>query len=153
MMDKEPDQSDFRKEFISRYSHPIAIDTSYVNENTQQHVIFRHDCNFDSAITVPGKYYFDNHKEFVTHNFTSHITILSQGDTIVSKEITKATFDDLLFTELKSYAVLSFNEFEIKNDTVHISYSISIPATDVGIGLAINIGKNGNSTITTINGL
>jgi Domain of unknown function (DUF4738) len=144
---REPDQREFRKEFISQYSNRISIDTSYFIDNTQKRVILTHHCNFDNAITVPGKYYFDDHKEFVTHNFTSRVTILSGGDTIVSNQITKATFEGILYPELKSYAVLSFNSLKIKNDTVQIRYSISIPATDVGIGVSVNIDRNGNSTI------
>jgi len=40
-----------------------------------------------------------------------------------------------------------YPSFKLGNDSILIHYSISIPVTDVGIGVAIEFDKQGNYTI------
>ena len=101
----------------------------------------------DSSILVPAKYNFDTNKDFVTHNFISDLTMLSDKDTIFKKQITKSTFDNLIDNTLKKYATLLFPNFSIGNDSIKIEYTITIPATDVGKSVYIKFDKNGNYRI------
>ena len=101
----------------------------------------------DSGLIIPAKYSFDTHKDFVTHNFKSELILLLDKDTLFKKQITKGTFDKLLYSDLRDYATLLYPDFYIKNDSIEIHYSISIPVTDVGIGVTIKFDKKGNYTI------
>ncbi len=144
---EEMSEPDFRKEFIATYLKPISIDTSFINNGKNYRVLFRHFCTMDSGLRVPAKYNFDTKKDFVTHNFISKMVLFSNKDTLFKKQITKAMFDNLLDTSLKNYATLLYPNFYIKNDSIEIDYSISIPVTDIGVGVQIKFDKKGNYTI------
>ena len=87
------------------------------------------------------------HKDFVTHNFVSDLIVITNKDTILKKHITKATFKSLLDTTLNKYATLLYPTLDIKNDSIRIHYSISIPVTDLGIGANLEFDKKGNYVI------
>jgi len=144
------EEVDFRKEFISLYQKPILIDTSFVDQAKTYEVIFHHFSIMDNGLVVPAKYNFDTNKDFVTHNFASDLTVLADKDTIFKNHITKSTFNNLLDTlgtPLKKYATLLYPTLSIKNDSIQIHYSISIPVTDVGIGADIKFDKKGNYVV------
>jgi hypothetical protein len=143
----EEDQSDWRQELINEYSREILIDTTITATGKTYKVLLRHYCTWDSGIIVPAKYNFDTNKDFRTHNFQSELTLIENGDTAFKKIITKADFNPLLYTELKSYATLYHPVFEIQNDSIRVFYSISIPVTDVGIGAAIKLDSKGNFSL------
>jgi hypothetical protein len=138
---------DVRKEFIATYSTPIFVDTFFVDNGQQFEAIFHYFSTMDSGLIIPAKYNFDINKDFVTHNFISDLMLLSGKDTLFKKQITKSIFDKLLDSSLKKYATLMYPEFYIKNDSIEIHYSISIPVTDVGIGVNVKFAQNGNYTI------
>ena len=73
--------------------------------------------------------------------------VLKSGDTAFKKTITKKDFNSLLYTALKSYATLTDPTLKIKNDSIRLFFSVSIPVTDVGIGVAIQFDKKGNFTL------
>ena len=141
---------DFRKEFISLYQKPILIDTSFIDNGKKYKVIFHHFSTMDNELVVPAKYNFDTNKDFTTHNFASDLTVLADKDTVFKKHITKATFKsllDTLGTPLNKYATLLYPTLEINNDNIQIHYSISIPVTDVGVGVSIKFDKKGKYVI------
>ena len=140
-------QVDYRKEFIATYKKPVFIDTSFIANGKRFEILFHYFCTMDSGIIVPAKYNFDTNQEFATHNFISDLVVLSDKDTIFKKRITKKTFDTLLDNSLKKYAILLYPDISIKNDSIEIGYSISIPVTDVGIGVNIKFDKNGKYVI------
>ena len=147
---QKDEEVDFRKEFISLYQKPVLIDTSYIGGGKNYEVIFHHFSTMDNGLVVPAKYNFDTNKDFVTHNFVSDLTVLSDKDTLFKKHITKATFKsllDTLETPLSKYATLLYPYLEIRGDTILIHYSISIPVTDVGIGVDVKFNRNGNYVI------
>jgi len=144
----ENEQVDARKDLISEYSKPLIIDTSFRIGNKNYRILFRHYCLMDSSIRVPAKYNFDTNKDFVTHNFVSKLTLLYANDTLFHKEISKSMFNSFLDSNLKKYASLSFTDFNLIKDSIKIDYSISIPATDVGMGASISFSKNGNYRIS-----
>ena len=123
------------------------VDTFFIDSGKKFEVIFHYFSTIDSGLTVPAKYNFDTKKDFVTHNFISDLILLSDKDTLFKKQITKSTFDNLLDTSLKKYTTLLYPNFYIKNDSIEIHYSISIPVTDVGIGVNIKFDKKGNYVI------
>jgi hypothetical protein len=144
------EEVDFRKEFISLYQKPVLIDTSFVDQDKKYEVIFHHFSIMDNGLVVPDKYNFDTHKDFTTHNFVSDLAVLSDKDTVFKKQITKATFNsllDTLDTPLSKYATLLYPTLKLNNDSIQIHYSISIPVTDVGIGVNIKFDKKGNYVI------
>lgn len=143
-------QTDFRQEFISLYQKLEVVDTTFSDGGRTYRVIFHHFCTMDNGLVVPAKYNFDTNKDFVTHNFASDLMMLSDKDTVFKKHITKSTFSsllDTLDTPLKKYAALLYPTLSIKNDSVQIYYSISIPVTDVGIGIEIKFDNKGNYVI------
>ncbi len=138
---------DFRRDFISLYQKPVFIDTTFVDDDKTYEVIFHHFSKMDKGLVVPAKYNFDTNKDFVTHNFVSDLPVLLNKDTLFKKHITKSTFHNLLDTldiPLKRYATLLYPNLTIKKGCVEIHYSISIPVTDVGIGVDIRFDKKGN---------
>ena len=140
-------QVDAREDLIASYEKPVFIDTFFVDNGKRLEVLFHYWCTMDSGIIVPAKYNFDINRDFVTHNFTSDLVVLFDKDTLFEKPITKSTFDTLLESSLKKYATLLYPGFTIKNDSIEIHYSISIPVTDVGIGVNIKFDKNGKYVI------
>ena len=140
-------QVETREDLIASYEKPIFIDTFFVYNGKRFEVLFHYWCTMDSGIVVPAKYNFDTNKDFVTHNFISDLVTLSDKDTLFKKRITKSTFDTLLESSLKKDATLLYPTLTIKNDSIEIHYSISIPVTDVGIGVKIKFDKNGKYVI------
>lgn len=144
--DIKESQSDTRKEFIKLYSQPIFIDTFFVDNGKKYEILFHHFSTMDSLI-VPATYNFDTNKDFTSHNFISELILLSNKDTLFNKQITKSIFGKFLDSSLIKYAVLLYPNFYIVNDSIEIDYSITIPVTDVGIGVVIKFDKNGNYII------
>ena len=139
------DLKQVREDFISSYSKPIVIDTSFYWQDTLYNVIFRHFATMDSALTVPSKYNFDTSKDFLTHNFKSQLLIIKNADTLQYRDITKQTFKEYLTPELDCCSTLLFPNFYIKGDTIEINYSLTIPVTDVGIHVAVKFDTKGYS--------
>jgi hypothetical protein len=140
-------QVEAREDLIASYEKPIFIDTFFVDNGKKFEVFFHYWCTMDSSILVPAKYNFDTNKDFVTHNFISDLVVLSDKDTMFKKRITKSTFDTFLDNSLRKYATLFDPNFYIKNDSIQIDYSISIPVTDVGVGVNIKFDKKGKQVI------
>jgi hypothetical protein len=146
----DEEEIDFRKEFISLYQKPVLIDTFFFDNGKKYEVMFHHFSTMDNGLLVPAKYNFDTNKDFTTHNFVSDLTVLSDKDTVFKKHIIKAIFNsilDTLDTPLNKYATLLYPTLHLKNDSIQIHYSISIPVTDVGIGVNITFDKKGNYII------
>jgi hypothetical protein len=138
---------DSRKEFISSYSKPFKLDTT-VRLNGQVYKLnFRHFSNMDSAIRIPAKYNFDTNEDFVTHNFISEIILIKDTSVVLKKYITKDIFNSQLTPELKEFATLQFPSVVIDNDSIDISYSVSIPVTDIGISISLRMNEKGEYRI------
>ena len=142
------DLAQVRKDFINSYSNPMVIDTSFYMDDTLYKVKFTHYATMDSGLTVPSSYNFDTNKDFVTHNFKSKLLIIKDADTILTRDITKQTFKEYLRPELDSFATLLSPNFLIQGDTIKLSYSLTIPVTDVGISVDVEFDTKGNSNIS-----
>ena len=139
---ENPDLVQIRKEFISSYEKVVEFDTSYYNSGRKIEFRFRHYCKRDSSILIPARYNFDTNAPFRTHNFESWIQVISGSDTVLDQRVDKSYFSSYLDTSLKAYAVL-FPSLSFKDSLLDISYSISIPVTDVGIGLSLIVNEKG----------
>jgi hypothetical protein len=146
-LDTEENGLAYRQEYLSEYSRNFVIDTAFTVRETTYRIHFTHYCTWDSSLVVPAKYNFDTKVDFRTHNFQSDLIVLEGNDTAFKKTITKEDFNPLLYTALKKYATLSHPVLNIKNDSIQLFYSISIPVTDVGIGAAIQFDRRGNFTL------
>src|SRR4051812_25899661 len=112
---------DFRQEFLSLYQKPVHIDTSFVDNGKTYEVILHHFSTMDNGLVIPAEYNLDANKDFITHNFVSDLTVLSDKDTIFKKHITKATFKSLLDTldlPLSKYATLLYPNLYINKDSI-----------------------------------
>ncbi len=147
-----PDLKKLRQEYVETYNKPIEFEsTSKGKDGEKLKVLGKYYCLFDSAIVVPGKYnYDDTTKNFITHNFAEDIAIISNGDTILKKTITKRNFINDLPQYLRDYAVIfepKFEGYDRDSDDFDFSFSISIPLTDVGQLMNLSIKRNGQVNI------
>jgi len=127
------------QDYKMEYQKIIRIDTVVSYKNKKFEIKFDHHCLFDSLIKIPTKYVsYLGLREFITHNFESHLTVESNESTLLDTMINKKLFENLLFEELRKYGVLLYPNFSIKNDSMSVDYSISVPLTDVGIAASIN---------------
>ncbi|AXY74409.1 hypothetical protein D3H65_10665 [Paraflavitalea soli] len=143
---------DIIKKYTLMYDDPIYIDSSYIISKDTFKITMKHYCLRDSAITVPNKYV-EVYKlnNFVTHNFNTILTIKKNGVTVTEKNITKSDFENYLEENLRNYGVLLYPEVETMDSTVKINYSISIPLTDIGIGVSVMVDKYGNANFKSSN--
>jgi hypothetical protein len=136
---------EFYADYIKSYSTPFNIDTSFTIGNDTFNLTMQHRCLMDSAIIVPGSYYlkFYGFDSLLTHNFITSVRLSKNGNIILNRDITKEDFNKFMFENLNKYAVLRFPDFRLVSDSIFLSYSITIPLTDVGIGAHAKIDKDG----------
>lgn len=147
-----PDIKKLRQAYILNYYKPIEFESFHKGRNDEKIKVWgKYYCLFDSAIVVPGKYNLDDTtKSFTTHNFAEDIAVISNGDTIVKKTITKKVFASKLPQYLKDYAVIfepKFEGYDSDNDVFDFSFSVSIPLTDVGQLIILSLKRNGQIVI------
>ncbi|HVU58176.1 MAG TPA: hypothetical protein VHD83_24115 [Puia sp.] len=140
----EPSLAEIYNECIAEYDHTVDIDSVFKMDGDVMEVRLHHYCLKDSTIRLP-KVYLDIYKldSFVTHNFETQLQVRRNGAVILEKIVRKKDFEPLLYGYLKSYAVLYSPNVNINKDTVVLGYSISIPLTDVGIGVRMLVDKEG----------
>jgi hypothetical protein len=139
-----------RNKLLTSYNSKYSIDTTLILGFDTLNVSFRHHCLFDSAIHVPGEYYYSN-KGLVSHNFISELVLKQQDSIIHVITIRKEDFnvDGILTEELLSKGSLLFSTFRGVNDKgeIEVHYSITIPATDIGIGVSALVNKQGELNV------
>ena len=150
--DVTSDIGQLRREYILTYDKPIEFESVHRGKDFEDLKAYgKYYCLFDSAILVPGKYNLDDTtKSFKTHNFAEEVIIISNGDTILQRTITKRDFHDKLPEYLKNYAVLfepKFEGYSSSTDVFDFSFSISIPLTDVGLPMLLSLKRNGQINV------
>ena len=142
----EPTYQDMQKEYTLMYNKEIDIDTSLQVKGQIFNLRFKHYCLFDTLV-IPSKYsWAESPKDFYTHNFASKLLVTEGNDTLVNTIIKKDMFNQLLDESLIKYGVLSnpnFRGYNQTKDVIQFQYSISVPLTDVGKGVLLDIGLNG----------
>jgi hypothetical protein len=142
---------DIFDDYIGKYNKLCLIDTTFKIGSDLFRLHQKYYCLMDSAIRVPKKYvYMYKVDSFVTHNFASDILLVKNNKEILRETLYKKDFQRLLPQELKAYGALFCPELEIKNDSIWLDYSISIPLTDVGIGVHTIIDKDGRLTYSAL---
>ena len=140
-----PDMAEFRKLYPERYKIDYRLELA--TPDSVYHFFVRHYCLYDSLIIVPARYNFDTNEAFITHNFESEILITRNGETLVKKKVTKADFQSELFSSLDSFGVMLPPTCRVENEKLKMDYSISIPVTDVGLGVTLLVDTIGNFSI------
>ena len=142
----DPTYDELLKGYVSSYNEKILIDTII---NKKLIINLEHYCLFDNGISIPEKYNWGEKKEvLLTHNFASKLIVLDDKNQIlISRIIIKKVFEQLLSKDLQEYGVLlypTFRGYNIDKNILRIHYSISIPLTDVGQSVIIDIDLDNN---------
>ena len=134
---------------IASYNKIQNTDTLIVDGKDSLTMHCKFYCLHDSALVVPKHYLWggDTSKDFTTHNFAAKITLIKNDDTLLNKTFLKRDFAQVLDSYLQKYATfvdfgfMGFNT-RLKNKFL-FGTSISIPLTDVGVGVNLAIDKSG----------
>lgn len=99
----------------------------------------------DSAIVIPAifleAYQIDS---FVTHNNNLELRIRKNGIETLNKLIRKSDFDEQIpYDNLRTYGVILQPYIKSDKHTINICFSFSIPLTDFGIRVDMNIDNKG----------
>ena len=132
-------------EYISRYSSDYNFDSTFNRGSDNFQFKLRHHCLMDSAITISGRFVaMYNLDSFVTHNFESSLILLKNKDTILNTKIDKANFLSFVESPVSEFGVLlPHPNIYLTENGIEIRYSLSIPLTDLGTGVAAMVGIDG----------
>ncbi len=140
-----PDLAEIRRLYPERYKTDYRVNLA--TPDSIYHFLVRHYCLYDSAVIVPSRYNFDTNAPFTTHNFETEILITRGEDTLVRKKVIKDDFRGNLFPALDSFGVMLPPTCKVNHSKLILEYSISVPVTDVGIGLTLLVDTMGNYSI------
>jgi hypothetical protein len=89
-----PDLKNLRKDYVLTYNKPVDFTCDISDKKFgKMTVLGKYYCLFDNGIVVPSKYNLDDtSKVFTTHNFAENVVVISNGDTLIKKTITKSAF-------------------------------------------------------------
>ncbi len=142
--DGNQELADMYNEYVARYTKPCIIDSGFIFGIDTFQLRLKHYCLMDSAIKVPKQYvYMYKLDSFVTHNFVTTVRLDKNSKTILQRTVYKKDFEKLLYQQLKEYGTLRCPSMKLVNDSIELDYSISIPLTDVGIGITMVINRDG----------
>jgi hypothetical protein len=141
---EEEEIKSFIRQMAQLCENPVTKDTVFIIGKDSISLTFNHNCTGDS-FPLPAKY-LETYKldRFFAHSLKSEIEVKKNGVSILNKRIEKRDFGSLIDGDLKEYAVLLYPNLGTTGDTIYIDYSISIPLTDIGIGVRANILKDGS---------
>lgn len=147
-----PSMQEERDKFIKSYNSIVKIDTLLIEGNDSLNLSLKYYCQKDRNLIIPKNYVFEEKdpKDFLTHPFACDIKLVQHGKTIFEKTIRRNNFDVVLSEQLKKYGILTepySPKYNQETGDVILAYSISIPVTDIGIGVQIKINKNGTFTL------
>jgi len=143
-IDGDQELRDMFNEYVARYKKRYTIDSGFVFGVDTFHLQLTHYCLNDSAIKVPRQYvYMYKLDNFVTHNFATTLRLDKNNRIIVQKTVTKEDFGKLIDKDLRELGTLRYPSMRLENDSIGLDYSISIPLTDVGIGVTMMIDRDG----------
>jgi hypothetical protein len=136
---------DVQNQFNELYENSIYQDSIIVVGRDTMQFKLEH-CSLSDSILVPQKYNWGKNKfDYLVYNFASRISILKDKKVLVDTVVKKEAFLNFLDDNLKKYGVLlypSCQGFDSTNRSCIITYSISIPCTDVGKLVTLEIGLN-----------
>jgi len=142
--DEDEDLIKMYKDYVDQYKKPCIIDSVFALGGDTFHLHVKHYCLLDSAIKAPGQYVkMYKLDSFVTHNFATVLKLDKNGKTILERTVYKKDFEKFLRPPLQKYGALLCPELSLSANQVKLDYSISIPLTDVGVGVTVLIDRNG----------
>lgn len=121
-----------------------VVDSSFVLGTDTLKIALRHAPVTDSVLVIPVKYV-SMYKldSFITHYFNTIVEVKKNNKTIFKRTISKNDFQKYLEPSLRSYGALLYPQLKRVSGQIMINYSISIPLTDVGIGVSALIDNDG----------
>ena len=137
--------NEIRESYFLSYQDTIVLDTVFTIQNDIIHLIGMYYCDNNSMLLIPSSYYVDK-RDFRTHNFISKIRISSNKIPLVDTIVTKNDFKEVITDEFRKYGVLLspyFRNYNIQDSSISLGYSISVPLTDIGMGVNLKIGLFG----------
>ena len=148
-LQETPSPMEERKQIARNYDKIKTIDTTVLCEGDSLRLHLTYYCLKNRTINVPKAYNFAK-KDFVTHPYSSNILLLRAKDTILNRQFNasdfNAFFSDKFGGNLKRCGSILMPTIIRKSkyaSKIVLDYAISIPATDIGIGMLLVISKNG----------
>ena len=150
-----PSQTEERKRLESTYNKTQIIETELPIDQQNYHLVLMYYCLRNDTLIVPETYDIENkpRRKWVTHPFATKILLLNKTDTLLNKRFTASDFypffKDPFGGNLKKAGSILMPELSKRNkDKIVLNCSISIPATDIGIGMYLIIEPDGKYRIT-----
>ena len=146
-------QSEERERLKKEYDKIKVIDSTFISDKDTLHFHLKYYCLKDSNLVIPKFYDTDNKipKEFITHPFVADISLKNNGHTVLNKQFKASDFapffEDNFGGNLKKYGSLLPFQLSKENkdkNRILLTFSYSIPVTDLGIGLYLIIYRNGS---------
>lgn len=156
LADLPPSQADERERLSKTYDDIKITDSVFLIDNDTLHFHMKYYCLKNINLTIPKGYDENekNQKDFVTHPFVADILVTKGNDTILSKEFRASdfysSFIDPFGGNLKKYGSIIDPRLSKQNkdkNYIDVRCSISIPTTDLGLGLSLIIDKKGGYKI------
>lgn len=133
------------KAFTDEYTKKEKYDSTFFIGTDLYKIEFEHYCLFDSGIVVDkpfvGIYKLDS---FVTHNFATRFTVTKNGESPITRYITRDNFKGKVDSLYTSEGALLYPNFHVSEGAFFFTYSLSVPLTDVGIPVGCKIDLNGD---------
>jgi len=144
-----PSSKGERRRLSKSYDEIRIVDTTLINGKDSLHLHMKYYCLKDKSLLIPKTFVFDenNPQDFITHDFASDILLLQNRDTVFNKTIRKSDFKFIIDDQLRKYGTLRMPYLSASNkdkSQIVLNYSISIPATEIGVGLSLIINKKGD---------
>lgn len=127
--------------FVKSYHTTLTIDSLFIIEKDTFHFVSTYSCMLNEKLVIPKRYYTESidtiTQDFITHPFVLKVKVHKNGQPYIDKEFTKEYFSKELrgYGGAEEYGVLLFPELRREERDLLIFFSISIPATDVGVGV------------------
>jgi hypothetical protein len=143
------DPANFLMDYIKHYSDTTKMDSTFLIHGNRYFLHLRQYCLFDSGISVPVLY-LEPYKlnRFVTHNFAADITLAKNDSVIIRKQITRDDFiNEHTESNLAAFGAIDFGGAREFEDHIALHFSYSIPLTDVGVPISVDLYTNGKLKI------
>lgn len=141
----EPQYDEMKAEFLATYDKVQKIDSVFTFRSGQAYNLsLTYYCLKDSSVILPARYNWSGREEiFPTHPFVCEYKMSRAGETLAKGVIQKQTFSAQLDSALQAYGVLQYPHLSFNENRVEMAFSISVPLTDVGVGVTAYLQEDG----------
>jgi len=146
--------SEILKACLTNYKLVTTVDTVMATDSGTLQIHLKHYCAYDSGIILPEKYARPfGLKSFATNNFITDVLLSRNFKPVYAGRITRDDFLPLVDEPLKSYGVLidMGRRLQLSRSRrgIVVSYSFSVPLTDVGRLVSVAIEPTGARQVFT----